>query len=899
MTSGDGTRTAETDFVENLRSLGALYRDLLNRQPSTRALARAAGVSPTTIGKWLEGEQVPQKPDCLMVAVHVLRTEAERRGLLNTESIRLLDSAFWAKDHKAVLLERAAFTGRRVERTRATTELARQGRQDRMADLVDLPRPVTDWTPGQLGVHPAIAGLRSPASDFVLPKYIMRSHDERLRAQLQSVKNSGSVELIILRGESCTGKTRSAYEAVNACLPDWQLLFPKDTESLISALSIGAIEPNTVLWLNEAQNFLYGDKRESCAAFLRRRLEGVGPVVIILTLWPEYHRVLLSGSHSSPEGSAQVKALLAQGSLHIVPNRLSSDEMRILEHDAKREPSLIAARQAVGETGRLTQVLAAGPDLVDHYEHTSGPYGCYGQALISAAIDARRLGLREPLPLDFLFAAAPGYLTDAQRAEAPDDWEEGAIEYAHLRVKNVTSAFSLIPKSKGIGHIPDVVEIADYLHYYGRRVRALLCPPESFWEAATSQIPDAQEVERLATEALSRLRIDHGTALVNRAADLGSTGGLWDLAFHNSDIGNHQETERIFRQLGTSGEPEAWLSLAAMKEDDGQVESSREFYAKAADMGHLDGLREWADNESINDREDTAIWIYRLLISRGDTKSFFGLASLLAQRGKLDKAEELYRRAAGEGDVRSAYALVQLLEESGRRKEIQDVTLPGSMPEDSSVLLDLMLAHEQNGKMKEAEEIFWKLIELGEEKSAAFLPWSRASSGMSEAKRLAIEAASQGFLRSLEHVTVECMRNHRDAEAEWLINQLTELGGSPASLSIDYALYLERNGKSDQAELVAEDDEKLGSYTLLQLAKYRAKCGHVASARKLALRLLQEGEKLALTFLVELEEMQGNLAEAERLARIAVDAGEFKPLKDLVDKYPRNEALQSLLRCGM
>ncbi|MFF4861703.1 hypothetical protein ACWCRF_06580 [Streptomyces sp. NPDC002405] len=600
-----------------------------------------------------------------------------------------------------------------------------------------------------------------------------------------------------------------------------------------------------------------------------------------------------------PEGSAQVKALLAQGSLHVVPNRLNSDEIQILERDAKREPSLIAARQAVGETGRITQMLAAGPDLVDHYQHPSGTYGCYGQALISAAIDARRLGLREPLPLNFLLAAVPGYLTDSQRAEAPGDWEEKAVAYAHLRVKNVTSAFSLTPKSKGIGHIPGVVDIADYLHYYGRRTRALLCPPESFWEAATSQIPDAQEVKHLVAAATSRLRIDHGAALADRAAALGDMGGLWDLAFHNSEVGNYQEAERIFRQLGTSGDPEAWLSLASMKEDIGQVESSREIYAKAADMGHVDGLRQWADNESINDREETAIWIYRLLISKGDTESFFGLASLLAQRGQLDDAEELYREAAGKGDVRSAYALVQLLEESGRKNEVQDVTLPSSTPEDPSVLLDLMLAHEWNGKMKEAEEIFWKLIELGEEKSAVFLPWSRASGNVPEAKRLAIEAASQGFLKSLEHVTVECMRHHRDTEAEWLINRLTEFGGSPTSLSVDYALYLERNGKSEQAERVAEDDERLGTYTLLQLAKHRAERGHVASARKLALGLLQEGEQLALTFLVELEEMQGNLAEAERLARIAVDAGEFRTLKSLAEKYPRNESLQSLLRCGI
>ncbi|MFI9767381.1 tetratricopeptide repeat protein [Streptomyces sp. NPDC052415] len=507
--------------------------------------------------------------------------------------------------------------------------------------------------------------------------------------------------------------------------------------------------------------------------------------------------------------------------------------------------------------------------------------------------------MREPLPLRFLFTAAPGYLTNSQRAEAPDDWEEKAIEYAFRRVKNVTAAFSLVPKGKGIGHLPNVVDIADYLNHCGRKSRALLRPPESFWEAAASEIFDAREVERLSAEALKRLQLSHGVALADRAATLGSEGGLWELAFHNSQIGDHQEAERIFRRIGDSGDPEAWVCLASMMEDDGEIEASREIYAKAADMGHLDGLRDWADSEAINDREGTAAWIYRLLISKGDAKSLHGLASLMELEGEMEEAERLYREAVAKGNFASAHALAHLLEEAGRKEEAKDIALLDVMPEDSSILLGLMLTHEHNGKSQEAEVIFWKLIESGDEKSAAILPWVRTSAGkIPEAKKLAIDSAERGCLESLIHVISQCIRDKRDEEVQWLLDQLVCSGGSITSLSNDYSLYLERNGKSDEAEVIAADDDRLGSYNLLQLAEYRVTQGNVASARQLATRLLQEGVVQALAFLVDLEEADGNLTEAERLARKAVDAGEFGPLQRLVEKYPRNESLASLLRDG-
>ena len=67
----------------------------------------------------------------------------------------------------------------------------------------------------------------------------------------------------------------------------------------------------------------------------------------------------------------------------------------------------------------LTQTLAAAPQLVARWQDAQTA-SQYAWAVLTAALDAARLGARAPLSADFLRAAAPGYCTSAQQAEAPE-----------------------------------------------------------------------------------------------------------------------------------------------------------------------------------------------------------------------------------------------------------------------------------------------------------------------------------------------------------------------------------------------------------------------------------------------------------------------------------------------
>jgi hypothetical protein len=86
----------------------------------------------------------------------------------------------------------------------------------------------------------------------------------------------------------------------------------------------------------------------------------------------------------------------------------------------------LAQAAAHASDGQVTQYLAGAPLLKERYENTTPPIT---KALLDAAMDARRLGCGPDLPLPLLAAAAPGYLTDTDWNQTPEDWLRAALDY--------------------------------------------------------------------------------------------------------------------------------------------------------------------------------------------------------------------------------------------------------------------------------------------------------------------------------------------------------------------------------------------------------------------------------------------------------------------------------------
>jgi hypothetical protein len=105
--------------------------------------------------------------------------------------------------------------------------------------------------PRRLGVH---AAIDAPGANGELPAYVERDSDtdpRGVRALIAEAAADRRGGLIVLVGGSSVGKTRCAFEAINAVVPSWWLLHPADAEHVRQA----AVDPpaHLLVWLDELQ----------------------------------------------------------------------------------------------------------------------------------------------------------------------------------------------------------------------------------------------------------------------------------------------------------------------------------------------------------------------------------------------------------------------------------------------------------------------------------------------------------------------------------------------------------------------------------------------------------------------------------------------------------------------
>nr|WP_258563569.1 tetratricopeptide repeat protein [Streptomyces phytophilus] len=625
---------------------------------------------------------------------------------------------------------------------------------------LDRRRPVGQWSARQLGVHPAIHGTGTPGDNggFVLPEYVARDHDRGLRDRLRRAADRGHPVLVLVRGPSSAGKTRTAFEAVRACLRDWELVFPKTPGGLAALLDAGALVPRTVLWLNEAQNHFASPAGEEAAAALHRRLEEPGPLVVLGTLWPEYHRRLTAtpepGTHAA-DAHPHARALLGQAAVVDVPASFTAEALA--DPLLGRDPSLAAAA-ATSTGGQVTQTLAAGPQLVDHYRQPTGPHGPYGRAVITAAMDARRLGHSSRLPDSFLKAAASGYLSGEQRAAAdPATWFAGALAYARERVKGVAAALGPVAGPEGMGALPDVHGLNDYLDHHARTARRRDVPPASFWTAVRDHVTDAADLSALAEAACSRGRYRIGAGLYRKAADAGDTSALGNLAWLRTQAGDTDEAERLYRQALAAGHPEALTDLARLREETGDPEGAERLAWQAADAGDI-----WA-----------------LVV----------LAQVRERAGDFDGAERLAHRAARAGSYTVARHLVRL-RDTRDPEDAERLALEVDFDGKSRVHSNLWYVRgesmdDEDWERTEGESLYRSLVDSGDVPALSRLARLREKAGNpGAAERLYRRAADAGdtsalgnlaWLRTQAGDTDEAERLYRQALAAGHIEALTDL----------------------------------------------------------------------------------------------------------------------------
>ncbi|MEQ0560095.1 hypothetical protein ABJI51_13490 [Amycolatopsis sp. NEAU-NG30] len=371
--------------------------------------------------------------------------------------------------------------------------------------------------PFALEVHRPITLDDTPGLP-TLPRYVRRPHDDRLAEVVARALDGESAMAVLVAGSSA-GKTRACWEALEPlrAAGGWRLLHPYDPtrpEAALDALDL--VGPRTVVWLNEAQEYLAGEHGESVAAKVRKLLDDASraPVLVLGTLWPRY----LSELTQRP--GAQVRLVL-DGTAIEVPEAFAPAELAGLKEST--DSRLKWAAEHAGD-GQITQCLAGGPALLEQYYGASP----VAKAFIHVAMDAVRMGHRNALPRELLENAMDAYLTDAQYNALEGNWREEAFAYISAPCKGALGSVTPIPERaarRGRRRKPQLGEplyrLADYLDQYSRVQRVDRIPPVGFWAAAVSSAAPGS-LASLALSAWKRGLYRDAVELNKKAAGLGN-----------------------------------------------------------------------------------------------------------------------------------------------------------------------------------------------------------------------------------------------------------------------------------------------------------------------------------------------------------------------------------------
>lgn len=754
-------------------------------------------------------------------------------------------------------------------------------------------RPIGEWDPHSLEVHPVgpIGGV--PSEPRLLPGYVTREHDRFLQLAVEDAVQ-GRSRMVVLVGTSSTGKTRACWEAVQSLGgAGWRLWHPFDPTRAEAAIEdLHRVRPRTVVWLNEAQHYL-GDPQtgERVAAALHALLiePERGPVLVLGTLWSEYaDQYTALPAPRGPDPHSRVRELLA-GRMVSVPDSFDTNALAAATALAENGDRYLAdALQRTRTHGRVTQDLGGGPALVHRYQHSTPA----ARALLEVAMDACRLGVGPLLPQAFLTDAAVDYLTDTELDHLTPDWSEAAFaELARVVHGKQAPLCRTAPRRQGRppGAPSSVTtphptagpmfRLADYLEQHGRTTRRHLCPPASFWHAHT-HLADPGDSVRLARAARDRYRLQWAFHLYRKAADAGVEGLFIHLATIRWEVEAWEAAEPLFRQAADEGNAPAMCFLADARERAGDREEAEAFARRAAALGNTNGLKSLAamreragdeagfweladeaerikeglDHEwtvvSALTRVDGEVVVtkdpepyYQQAVEAGDTSKLFSWAQWRERIGNPEGAETLYQQAAATGDATALVRLGELREEAGDRGHAEAWTLKAVSAGEPYAARRLVVKREKSGDTDGAEALARRAAPIDDTQALCGLAEMREKTGDRDgAETLAHTAAHAGKFYTFRRLA-EIRKKAGDSEGiESIYRQAVDVG-DPGGL-FQWAQWREEEEDLERAEALYRLAADTGDGdALASLAKIREKAGDPVGAEELARRAADAGAR--------------------------------------------------------
>ncbi|MFB7273552.1 hypothetical protein [Streptomyces sp. NPDC056244] len=412
-----------------------------------------------------------------------------------------------------------------------------------------------EWDALSAGAHRARPGVDGSR----LPPYVSRDIDVALR---ERIAQGG---LILVVGDSTAGKTRAAFEALRDVFPGHRVLVPPVGSSLRQVPdAVERSQSSSVVWLDDLEKYLVPEGLEP---EVLTDLAQLGTPIVATMRLKAYET--FTSEHDSGIGS---QALRVAEVLDL--HRLWSDTE--LAHAANCDDSRILDALAHHGLFGVAEYLAAGPALLQEWRRArSAPGHARGAALVAAAVDLTRTGLRGPWSRALLTELHEHHLADAGGPVLRPESLDAAFAWASRIRYGVTSL--LLPAQDDAGG-----EWWAPFDYLVDQTDSEI--PDQIWEASLAYARDDTDLVAIGENAFSAAPLIAERAL-RPLAENGRRSSTFNLGLLLHRRGSEGEARRWWTVVADSGHGRAALRLALLAARNGELAESREWCTRAITYG--------------------------------------------------------------------------------------------------------------------------------------------------------------------------------------------------------------------------------------------------------------------------------------------------------------------------
>lgn len=453
-------------------------------------------------------------------------------------------------------------------------ETSTKGRHQQVADKHGEWPLVRDADPLVFGVHKT----RQDANKGTIPEYIDRDIDGKVEEIVNDAVTNGG--LVLLAGDSASGKTRTAFSAMAKLLPDYRVINPPrgvDFRNLID--TIHGKHKKYMLWLDDLEGYI--------------GIQGLQPdivdnltsqnVAIISTIRHEqldhFRRTSTGGNQNFRNEPTKQAAYVGSRIINIakivdVPRKWSMEEIKRASYS---EDDRIREALEQSHTYGVAEYVAAGPQLLEDWKRAFRVGGNpRGAALVSAAIDLARAGLTDPIPRPLIEEAHHTYLLKEGGELLHPESIEKAVEWASEVRYGVTSLLRPSPN--------DHWSPFDYLVDVTAR-ESLDPPPGEVWQAALRHVSSARGYYAIGINALYFGKVDITEKAWSTAAAEGSSSAAVELGTLFWQLEQFEKAETWYSTAYELGSTRAALRAGDMFACIGRLNDAQSWWNLASDHG--------------------------------------------------------------------------------------------------------------------------------------------------------------------------------------------------------------------------------------------------------------------------------------------------------------------------